>query len=171
MVGTTGARLESCSASSVDVGGSIPSPPTTAGPRHARVSNMWSPAARSRRHLLRRGKQLMSGRRAPARGLPVENASSQTERYPVDKGPGPSYRFRDPINYPSSGDVHGRQLVSTPSLPPENAPLPAQPAPSIVQVAVAETAPPQATPLAQTAAQDAAPPVPTIATFIVLSAC
>ena len=49
------------------------------------------------------------------------------------------------------------QLVSTPSLPPENAPLPAQPAPSIVQVAAAEAAPPQATPLAQTAPQDAAP--------------
>jgi hypothetical protein len=62
------------------------------------------------------------------------------------------------------------QLVSTPSLPPlspENPPLPAQPAPSIVQVAEAEAAPPQATPLAQaapqatplaqTAPQDAAP--------------
>src|SRR5258708_34527726 len=49
------------------------------------------------------------------------------------------------------------QLVSTPSLPPENAPLPAQPAPAIVQVAAAEAAPPQATPLAQTAPQDAAP--------------
>jgi hypothetical protein len=49
------------------------------------------------------------------------------------------------------------QLVSTPSLPPENAPLPAQPAPSIVQVAAAEAAPPQATPLAQTAPQEAAP--------------
>jgi hypothetical protein len=49
------------------------------------------------------------------------------------------------------------QLVSTPSLPPENAPLPAQPASSIVQVAAAEAAPPQATPLAQTAPQDAAP--------------
>jgi ferric-dicitrate binding protein FerR (iron transport regulator) len=48
------------------------------------------------------------------------------------------------------------QLVSTPSLPPENAPLPAQPAPSVVQVAAAETAPPQATPLAQAAPQDAA---------------
>src|SRR6266576_3668838 len=43
------------------------------------------------------------------------------------------------------------------SLSPENAPLPAQPAPSIVQVAAAEAAPPQATPLAQTAPQDAAP--------------
>jgi uncharacterized membrane protein YccC len=49
------------------------------------------------------------------------------------------------------------QLVSTPSLPPENPPLPAQPAPSTVQVAAAEAAPPQATPLAQTAPQDAAP--------------
>ena len=49
------------------------------------------------------------------------------------------------------------QLVSAPSLPPENAPLPAQPAPSIVEVAAAEAAPPQATPLAQTAPQDAAP--------------
>jgi uncharacterized membrane protein YccC len=49
------------------------------------------------------------------------------------------------------------QLVSTPSLPPENAPLPAQPAPSIVQLAAAEAAPPQATPLAQTAPPDAAP--------------
>src|SRR6266851_1421876 len=29
------------------VGGSIPSPPTTARPRHARVSNIWSPAGRS----------------------------------------------------------------------------------------------------------------------------
>jgi hypothetical protein len=48
-------------------------------------------------------------------------------------------------------------LVSTPSLPPENAPLPAQPAPSIVQLAAAEATPPQATPVAQTAPQDAAP--------------
>jgi hypothetical protein len=48
------------------------------------------------------------------------------------------------------------QLVSTPSLSPEKAP-PAEPAPSIVQVAAAEAAPPQATPLAQTAPQDAAP--------------
>ena len=52
------------------------------------------------------------------------------------------------------------QLVSTPSLPPENAPVPAQPAPSIVQVAAAEAAPPQATPLTQTAPQDAAPTAP-----------
>ena len=49
------------------------------------------------------------------------------------------------------------QLVSTPSLPPENASLPAQPAPSLVRVAAAEAAPPQATPLAPTAPQDAAP--------------
>src|SRR6478752_6215012 len=49
------------------------------------------------------------------------------------------------------------QLVSNPSLPPENPPLPAQPARSIVQVAAAEAAPPQATPLAQTAPQDASP--------------
>jgi len=49
------------------------------------------------------------------------------------------------------------QLVSTPSLPPEIAPLPAQPAPSIVQAAAAEAAPPQATPVAQTAPQNAAP--------------
>ena len=52
------------------------------------------------------------------------------------------------------------QLVSTPSLPPENAPVPAQPAPSIVQAAAAEAAPPQATPLTQTAPQDAAPTAP-----------
>jgi hypothetical protein len=50
------------------------------------------------------------------------------------------------------------QLVSTPSsLPPENAPLPAQPAPFIVEVAAAEAAPPQATPQAQTPRQDATP--------------
>jgi hypothetical protein len=42
-------------------------------------------------------------------------------------------------------------------LPRESAPLPAQPAASIVQVAEAEAAPPQARPLAQTASQDAAP--------------
>ena len=40
---------------------------------------------------------------------------------------------------------------------PENAPLPAQPTPSIVQAAAAEAAPPQATPVAQTAPQNAAP--------------
>jgi uncharacterized membrane protein YccC len=49
------------------------------------------------------------------------------------------------------------QLVATPALPPENPPLPAQPALSTVQVAAAEAAPPQATLLAQTAPQDAAP--------------
>jgi hypothetical protein len=49
------------------------------------------------------------------------------------------------------------QLVSTPSLPPENPPLPVQPAPSTVGVAAAEAAPPQATPLAQSAPQDSAP--------------
>jgi hypothetical protein len=59
------------------------------------------------------------------------------------------------------------RLVSTPSLPPsgapsgrhtaENAPLPALPAPPIVQVAATEAAPRQATPLPQTAPQDAAP--------------
>ena len=49
------------------------------------------------------------------------------------------------------------QLVST--LPPENPPLPVQPALSTVQVAAAETAPPQATPPAQTTPQDAAPTV------------
>jgi|SRR5215211_3300943 len=50
------------------------------------------------------------------------------------------------------------QPVSTPSLPPENSPFPAEPAPPTVQVAVAEAAPPQATPVAQTVPQDAAPP-------------
>lgn len=50
------------------------------------------------------------------------------------------------------------QVVSTPSLPPENPPLPAQPAPSIVQVAAAEATPPPATPVAQAAPQEAAPP-------------
>src|SRR5216684_4380167 len=49
------------------------------------------------------------------------------------------------------------QLALTPSLPSENPPLPAQPALSTVQVAAAEAAPPQATLLAQTAPQDAAP--------------
>ena len=58
------------------------------------------------------------------------------------------------------------QLASTPSLPPENPPFPAQPASSGVQVAAAEAAPPQATPpqatppqatrSAQTTTQDAA---------------
>jgi len=50
------------------------------------------------------------------------------------------------------------QPVSTPSLLPENPPFPVQPALSKVQVAAAETTRPQATPLAQTAPQDAAPP-------------
>jgi hypothetical protein len=53
--------------------------------------------------------------------------------------------------------VWAPESVSTPSLPPENSPFPAEPAPSTVQVEVAEAAPPQATPLAQTAPQDAAP--------------
>lgn len=52
------------------------------------------------------------------------------------------------------------QLVSTPLLPPKNAPLPAQPAPSVVQVAAAGTAPPPATPPAPTASQDATPTAP-----------
>ena len=52
------------------------------------------------------------------------------------------------------------RLVSTPSLPPENPPIAAQPAPPIVQVAAAEPAPPQATPLPQAAPQDAAPAAP-----------
>ena len=51
--------------------------------------------------------------------------------------------------------VVASRVVSTPSLPPENPPLPGQPAPSIVQVAAAETAPPQATPVAQTVPQSA----------------
>jgi len=49
------------------------------------------------------------------------------------------------------------QLASTPSLPPESPPVLAQPAPSTIQVAAAEVAPPQATTLAQAAPQDAAP--------------
>ena len=49
------------------------------------------------------------------------------------------------------------QLASTPSLPAENAPLPAPPAPSLVRVAAADAVPPQAAPLAQTAPQDAVP--------------
>jgi hypothetical protein len=49
------------------------------------------------------------------------------------------------------------QLISTPSLPAEDPTFPAQPPPSTVQVAAAEAAPPQETPLAQTAPQDAAP--------------
>jgi hypothetical protein len=48
------------------------------------------------------------------------------------------------------------QLVST--LPPENPPFAAQPAPAAVQMAAAEAAPAQAaTPLAESAPQDAAP--------------
>jgi hypothetical protein len=47
------------------------------------------------------------------------------------------------------------QLVST--LPPQNPPLSAQPAPSTVQVTEAEAAPPQTTPLAQATPQEAAP--------------
>jgi len=49
------------------------------------------------------------------------------------------------------------QLVSTPSLLPENSVLPAQPAPSMVQVAPAEATRPQATSLAQAATEKAAP--------------
>jgi len=47
------------------------------------------------------------------------------------------------------------QLVSTP--PSENPPIPAQPPSSTVQAAAAEVTPPQATPLPQTAPNDAAP--------------
>jgi hypothetical protein len=54
-----------------------------------------------------------------------------------------------------------QQLASTPSLP-ENPPFPAQPAPSVVQVAAAE-APPQVTPVTQTPPQETAPaPTPAI---------
>jgi hypothetical protein len=49
------------------------------------------------------------------------------------------------------------QLASNPSLPAEDAPLPAQAAPSIAGVAAAEAAPQQAAPSAQTAPQEAAP--------------
>lgn len=49
------------------------------------------------------------------------------------------------------------QLVSTPSLLPENSPFPAQPAPSTVQGAPTEATPPQAMTLAQAATQEAAP--------------
>jgi hypothetical protein len=57
------------------------------------------------------------------------------------------------------------QPASTPTLPPENPPFSAQPAPSTVQVTAAEVAPAQATPpqatlLAQAAPQDAAPTAP-----------
>jgi hypothetical protein len=46
------------------------------------------------------------------------------------------------------------QLVSTPSLPSADPPFPAQVPPSTVQVAAAEAAPPQATPLAQSAVKN-----------------
>jgi hypothetical protein len=49
------------------------------------------------------------------------------------------------------------QPVSTQSLPPENPPLAVALAPPAVQLAAAEPAPPQATHLAQNAAQDTAP--------------
>jgi hypothetical protein len=49
----------------------------------------------------------------------------------------------------------GPQLVSTP--PSEDPPAPARPAASIVQVAATEATPPQATPLPQTAPQEATP--------------
>ena len=52
------------------------------------------------------------------------------------------------------------QPVSTPALPPENLPSPAQPAPSTFQVAAAVAAPPQTATLAQAAPQDAAPAAP-----------
>jgi hypothetical protein len=53
--------------------------------------------------------------------------------------------------------VWSPQPVSSPSLPSQNPSLPAQSTPSIVEVAAAEAAPPQATPAAQAAPQDAAP--------------
>ncbi|MHC2436958.1 hypothetical protein [Bradyrhizobium sp. USDA 4451] len=49
------------------------------------------------------------------------------------------------------------QLASAPSLPPDDPPLPAQPAPSAVQVAAADAPPPQPTPAPSTATPDAAP--------------
>lgn len=49
------------------------------------------------------------------------------------------------------------QLGSTPSSPPENPSSPAQPALSIVQVAAAETAPPQPTPVAESPPHETAP--------------
>ncbi|WP_146984817.1 hypothetical protein [Bradyrhizobium macuxiense] len=49
------------------------------------------------------------------------------------------------------------QLASAPSLPPNDPPLPAQRAPSAVQVAAAEPAPPQPAPAPPAATQDAAP--------------
>jgi hypothetical protein len=51
------------------------------------------------------------------------------------------------------------QLVSTSSLPMENAGLPAEPGPSTPPVVAAQTAPSQAAPLAQTAFQDVAPTI------------
>jgi gas vesicle protein len=53
-----------------------------------------------------------------------------------------------------------QQLVSTPSSPAEKPTLLAQPAPSVVQVAAAEAAPPQATSVAPGAPQDTAPTAP-----------
>jgi hypothetical protein len=50
------------------------------------------------------------------------------------------------------------QLVLTSSLPLEKPGLPAQPTPPAVQAAAAKAAPPQPTPLAQTAPEDVAPP-------------
>lgn len=49
------------------------------------------------------------------------------------------------------------QPVATPSSPPENPSVPAQPAPSVAQVTAAEAPPPQATPVAQTPPQETAP--------------
>jgi hypothetical protein len=51
------------------------------------------------------------------------------------------------------------QLVSTSSLPIENAGLPAQPGPATPPAVAAQTAPSQAAPLAQTASQDVAPTI------------
>jgi hypothetical protein len=48
------------------------------------------------------------------------------------------------------------QLISKPSLPSKTRPLPAQPDPSPVQLAAAEAAPPQATPLSDAGPPDAA---------------
>jgi len=52
------------------------------------------------------------------------------------------------------------RLVSTPSSPPENAPLPAPPVASVVQVAAAGAAAPPAPPPAPAVSQDATPPAP-----------
>lgn len=49
------------------------------------------------------------------------------------------------------------QIASAPSIPKEDLPPSAQPAPSYVQLAQAEPAPPPVTPIAQAAPQDAAP--------------